>query len=418
MKTKLVSIVAVSVITINLILAARTPATTTLGPTISYIDTQTSTTCTSIYYMAKNGLDSNPGTQAQPWLTFQKAVTTMVAGDTLYIRAGVYNEGLKILNKLGTNTQHITFKNYPNEKAIIDGTGLGSQGAVYINNSSYITIDGLEIRNTASAGVQASYGENHYLEFLNMTVHDCGSSSFTIGYNSLFGKVTDVLISGCNVYNLCKADGSDSGIAIISVDSFEIKNSRIADTRGEAGVEIKAGCTNGKIHHNEFVRTCLYIDAFGQPTSNIDLYDNYFHDAPEFALFLGCEERPTTETNINVYNNLFYNNHRGCFVAYGEAGGFTTLTFSFVNNTCYQNAGSGWTDIIFGDATGNYNNCIIANNIIVCATSNTPPIMNIYPSNGGTTIDHNIFYCAGGTLYPESTEYPRGTNPILTDPLW
>lgn len=45
-----------------------------------------------IYYVAKNGNDSNPGTESQPWRTIQKAAETLVAGDTVYIKAGTYNE--------------------------------------------------------------------------------------------------------------------------------------------------------------------------------------------------------------------------------------------------------------------------------------------------------------------------------------
>ena len=368
------------------------------------------------YYVATNGSDNSPGTQSQPWLTLQKAASTVVAGDTVFIRAGIYNERLNVTNKFGTASQRITFENYSNENPVIDGTGLGTLGAIYIDSSSYITIDGLEVQNTAGAGVQASYGENHYLEFLNMTVHDCGTDAFNIGYPYHFGQVTNILISGCNLYNLCKSDGADRGLSITSVDSFEVKNSTIADTNGHNGLDALVGSTNGKIDHNEFARSSLYIDAFGQPTSNIDVYDNYIHDAPFHAILLGCEQHPASVTNINFYNNLFYNNHQGALVVYGEAGGFTTLTFSFVNNTCYENAGSGWADIRFGDATSNYSSCVIANNIIVCATDNTPPIINKYHSNG-TTVDHNLLFCANGTLYPEVTDVIHGTNAIIANPL-
>ena len=122
-------------------------------------------------------------------------------------------------------------------------------------------------------------------------------------------------------------------------------------------------------------------------------------------------------TGINIYNNVFYNNHDGCLVVYGEAGGFTTINFRFINNTLYKNAQSGWTDIIFGDATGNYQDCIIANNIIMPAVYAARPIVNKYPSNGGITIDHNLFWSGEGKVYPESTTVPRGTNEIVADPL-
>ena len=42
----------------------------------------------AIYYVTPDGDDANPGTESQPWRTIQKAADTLVAGDTVYIRAG------------------------------------------------------------------------------------------------------------------------------------------------------------------------------------------------------------------------------------------------------------------------------------------------------------------------------------------
>jgi len=47
------------------------------------------------YYVDKNhssASDSNTGTQALPWITIQHAAETIVAGDTVFIRKGIYHE--------------------------------------------------------------------------------------------------------------------------------------------------------------------------------------------------------------------------------------------------------------------------------------------------------------------------------------
>ena len=42
------------------------------------------------YYVATTGNNSNPGTNAQPWLTISYGCSTIAAGDTLYIKDGIY----------------------------------------------------------------------------------------------------------------------------------------------------------------------------------------------------------------------------------------------------------------------------------------------------------------------------------------
>ena len=50
------------------------------------------------YYVAKDGNDYNSGTEAQPWITIQKAADAMVAGDMVYIKEGTYNERIELMN--------------------------------------------------------------------------------------------------------------------------------------------------------------------------------------------------------------------------------------------------------------------------------------------------------------------------------
>ena len=43
-------------------------------------------TLLSVYYVAVNGNDANAGDIGAPFKTFEKAITTVVAGDTIYVR--------------------------------------------------------------------------------------------------------------------------------------------------------------------------------------------------------------------------------------------------------------------------------------------------------------------------------------------
>ena len=56
------------------------------------------------YYVSPAGSDSNPGTQASPIATLQKANNSAAAGDTIWMRAGKYDCTTQItLSKSGTS---------------------------------------------------------------------------------------------------------------------------------------------------------------------------------------------------------------------------------------------------------------------------------------------------------------------------
>ena len=64
--------------------------------------------------------DKNPGTEAKPLKTIQKAASLATAGDTVLIRAGTYRETVTPAHS-GSNGAPITYMPYNNEKVVIDG---------------------------------------------------------------------------------------------------------------------------------------------------------------------------------------------------------------------------------------------------------------------------------------------------------
>ena len=64
----------------------------------------------AVYYVAQTGgSDSNPGTESQPWLTISTAAAKMAAGDTVYVKNGLYNEQVKPANS-GNSINWIAYK--------------------------------------------------------------------------------------------------------------------------------------------------------------------------------------------------------------------------------------------------------------------------------------------------------------------
>ena len=123
-----------------------------------------------------NGNDSNPGTISQPWRTIQHAVDSVLSGDTIYVRSGIY-EGVRIEHS-GTSSEYITLRSYPAEAVIIN-----SPGPSNVHNSiieietwdgdgrvSYWIIDGFEVTGANSYGIDLR--GTYYIIIRNNKVHN------------------------------------------------------------------------------------------------------------------------------------------------------------------------------------------------------------------------------------------------------
>jgi hypothetical protein len=82
--------------------------------------------------------DLNPGTASAPWKTIAKANSTLLAGDTVYIKQGTYNNAI-VPARSGTETQRITYRNYGTDVVTIANITDG----VSLNGKSYITVQGI-----------------------------------------------------------------------------------------------------------------------------------------------------------------------------------------------------------------------------------------------------------------------------------
>src|SRR6202008_541842 len=65
------------------------------------------------FYVSTTGSDSNPGTISSPWRTIQHAANSVQAGDTVYVRGGVYHESVSISVSGAVVAGPITFQTYP-----------------------------------------------------------------------------------------------------------------------------------------------------------------------------------------------------------------------------------------------------------------------------------------------------------------
>ncbi|HLX69163.1 MAG TPA: right-handed parallel beta-helix repeat-containing protein [Verrucomicrobiae bacterium] len=88
------------------------------------------------YFVATNGVDSNSGTSiASPFLTISKSASVVNPGDVVNIRGGTYRETVTF-SRSGTLASPVTFQNYSNEIATVNGADIitNNSWTVYSNS--------------------------------------------------------------------------------------------------------------------------------------------------------------------------------------------------------------------------------------------------------------------------------------------
>ena len=170
----------------------------------------------TIYYVASDGNDANPGAISQPFLTVQKAQTAVRAGDTVYIRGGLYHmttsqiarySGIwayvTLLDKSGKPGRRINYWAYPGEHPVFDYSAIAPPG--YRIHAFQVTGSWIHLKGLQVTGVQVTIlthtqsecfenqGDNNIYELLAM--HD----GMAIGF--YLNRGGNNLILNCDAYN-------------------------------------------------------------------------------------------------------------------------------------------------------------------------------------------------------------------------
>jgi parallel beta-helix repeat protein len=295
----------------------------------------------TVYFVATTGSDSNLGTEGLPWRTIQKAADTLVAGDTVYIKAGTYPERV-VPQHSGTAGNPIVYAAYPGHTVTLDGATVVVpqwSGLFDISEKHHIRLSGLRILNAGPnvevAGILVD-GSSHVIVEHN---HVSNTSSSGIGVWDSY----DVIIDSNEVERACY-NGSNESISVGGTDTFEVRHNHVHHSRKE-GICPKDGSSNGKVfgnevHHTEAVG--IYIDAWDKHTHHIEVYDNVVHDVAANGFSVASEQGGLLE-NVGVYNNIAYNNKWvGLHLFECCAAEHPVRNVRIVNNTFYRNGWEPW----------------------------------------------------------------------------
>ena len=119
--------------------------------------------------------DLNSGTESSPWLTIQRAANIVVAGDTVFVKAGTYNERVTPSSSGSATSGKITYARWQDDSVVVRGFNLSSR--------SYIRIIGFEItHNHGNYNYDAFLLTNgNHLEIIDNYIHHTDGFAINCG---------------------------------------------------------------------------------------------------------------------------------------------------------------------------------------------------------------------------------------------
>lgn len=380
------------------------------------------------YFVSTEGNDGNPGTLEAPWRTIQKAADMLSAGDTVYVREGVYEEFVKITKSGTAQEGHITFQAYPGEQPVLEGKNLIPTGSkntqLLLQGASFITVQGFEIRGLSSdsskdylSGMKIRGGASN-IAIVNNEIHDItnyaskGNAHGLIVYGDSLTPISKILITGNRIHHLIS--GSSESLTLDgNIEDFTVEYNRIHDNNN-IGIDIigyyntcSSPCIdqarNGTVAHNlvynidtaenpayggkgERAAAGIYVDG----GKNVIVENNEVFDS-NFGVELASEIHGKTTSDVIVRNNYLHHNHGAGIIMGGSGAGNGGARDNIImNNTLYMNdrTQQGYAEITLQH--------YVKNNVFLNNMIHTFPkkrfIKNSNTTGSGNRIDYNLYY--------------------------
>ncbi|KAF5987626.1 pectate lyase L [Fusarium coicis] len=275
-------------------------------------------------FVAPNGSSSGSGSSSSPLADIQAAVNAASAGDTIYLRKGIYRPSKNIhVTKRGSSSKPYTIRSYNNEEVIIDGdkmpgtpAALGAslagkdRGIFHVEKAEYWRFIHITLTK-GPYGVYVKDSHNNYFE--RMTTH----SNYKTGFH---------------MQNII------SNNEIVYLDAYNNADPR-NDGQNADGMAIKEGLGASNIIRG--------IRSYENADDGIDLGDG-------IGIKLGGGS-PANRANVNhvARNNFSFRNRSG--VSDNNMPGDMTL----IHNTAWKNREEGFNQ---HSSKATYENNLAANN--------------------------------------------------------
>jgi hypothetical protein len=159
-----------------------------------------------VYFAAPDGSPRGDGTKARPWdlataLAGGRGGARIEPGDTVLLREGVYRGAFRS-SVTGVAGAPVVVRQYPGERAVIDGAG--QTASTLVVRGAHSVFWGFELTNSDTARATSTtrslrpnvvVNNAPHTKYINLVVHDGGVAFYTEPAHA------DVEIAGCIIYN-------------------------------------------------------------------------------------------------------------------------------------------------------------------------------------------------------------------------
>jgi hypothetical protein len=333
------------------------------------------------YYVDDTGSDSNPGSISQPFRTIEHAANQLNAGDTLYVREGLYEESALIWNRHGTSSAWIVIENYPNESPTVDASGTNESGII-INESSYIYLGGLEVIDADKSGI--FMWDAHDVHVAWNVVHGNHFFGIHAGTDD-YGLTYNIRIEGNEVYDNVRHNINENAspwfqaLSAYNAHDVEIIGNFVHENYGE-GIDYILS-DDGTIKENmswDNFACNLYLDNATDTVVDGNLIVTGWSGTPSNYYRSG-----NAAVGIAIANEYYYRQN---------PANNLTITNNIVLHGHYS--------LVYWDSEygGGLDNVTIANNTFVEADDIMLVIEGTTP-HSNTSVKNNIFYQTSGENY-------------------
>ncbi len=327
----------------------------------------------TIYYVATNGNDAYSGSELQPFKTIKKGLTVIKAGDTLYIRGGIYpeqiNSNVQVIPTGSSWQDAPVISAYSGETVVLQPGGGSEVINLSRSNIQYVIFIGLvldasNLQRSCSSGYGCSYGIGatngaHHVRFTNIEIKNAAGSGVLITRGGSTTPTSFEFLS-CDVHHN-GTESRDHGF-YLSTSGNRVRNCKIHHNTGW-GIHIYTGSLSVTTNNNTIDGNEIYSNAALSASAPGILIDN-------------------GAGNL-VINNIVRGNKNGIQVGAPFASGVTVSGTKIYNNTIY---------------------------------SNMPGVgIDIFASSSQTDVKNNILYRNGGTILNKGIGTTQSNN-LFSDP--